>query len=60
MTEVHDWRGGLPRKHFHLPLPEPPRYRHVSKLARQYQGAKAGELEEWLRDVAIATTIDAD
>ena len=33
MTEVQDWRGGLPHKHAHLPLPEPPRSRHEAKSA---------------------------
>ena len=61
MTAVTKWRGpDAIVKHFRVPLPEPPRYRHVSKVGRQYQGAKVGELEQWLRDVALATTIDAD
>ena len=60
MTAIQDWRGGLPHKHVHLPLPEPPRYRHVSKWSREPKDATANALDEWLRDIAVTTTIDAD
>ena len=59
MTAVTKWRGpGATVKHFRAPLPEPPRYRRVSKLARA--SGDAGVFEEWLREIAVATTIDAD
>lgn len=59
VTAVVKWRGPLV-KHFRPPLPEPPRYRRVSKLSRERHDERAAALEEWLRDVAVATTIDAD
>ena len=57
MTAVTKWRDPL-AKHFRPPLPEPPRYRQVSQISRNAK--KTGALEEWLRDVAVTTTIDAD
>jgi hypothetical protein len=61
MTEVTRWRGeGAKIRHFHLPLPEPPRYRHVSRLAREPKDRITRALEEWLSDLAVASTIDAD
>ena len=61
MTAVVKWRGpGAITRHFRGPLPEPPRYRHVSKWSREHKDANAIALEEWLRDIPLATTIDAD
>lgn len=60
MTEITRWRPPGPAKHFHLPLPEPPRWRHVSKLAREPQDKTARALDDWLKDVAVTTTHDAD
>ena len=59
MTAVVKWRGPL-AKHFRTPLPEPPRYRRVSKVSREAKATNGRELETWLRDVAVTTTIDAD
>ena len=60
MTEVQDWRGGAPRRHDHQPLPEPPRYRHVSKTGAVATDATGRVLDDWLLDLAVTTTIDAD
>ena len=60
MTNVVDWRRGAGRKHTHLPLPEPPRYRRVSKWTREPKDSSARVLEEWLSDLTVARTIDAD
>jgi hypothetical protein len=60
VTEVQDWRGGLPRKHFHVPLPEPPRIRHESKSAPQPKDRVGRDLEEWLAGLTVARTVDAD
>ena len=60
MTEVHDWRGGLPRKHVHLPLPEPPRFRHESKSAPAPKDGSERTYEDWLHDLSVASTHDAD
>jgi len=60
MTEVHDWRGGVPRKHFHLPLPEPPRFRHESKSAPMPRTGTERALEDWLHDLSVTQTVDAD
>ena len=59
MTEVTKWRDPH-AKHFRVPLPEPPRYRHVSKISRAPTDLTGRALEEWLRDVAVTTTIEAD
>ena len=60
MTEVHDWRGGVSRKHVHLPLPEPPRFRHESKSAPVPKNGTEHALEDWLHDLSVASTQDAD
>ena len=59
MTEVTKWRDPS-AKHFRTPLPEPPRYRHVSKISRTAKDKTGRALEEWLETVAVTTTIDAD
>ena len=59
MTEVTKWRGPL-AKHFRTPLPEPPRYRHVSKISRAPTDKTGRALEEWLKVVAVTTTIEGD
>ncbi len=60
MTAVVNWRGDAPRKHQHLPLPEPPRTRRVSKTSRAPKDRMTKALEEWLSDLTVARTIDAD
>lgn len=60
MTEITRWRSGRPRKHFHLPLPEPPRTRQVSRIARASKDGTAKALEEWLGELTVARTVDAD
>jgi hypothetical protein len=61
MTAVTRWRPeGEPARLFHLPLPEPPRHRHVSKVSRAPKDRVSRALEDWLSDLAVATTLDAD
>jgi hypothetical protein len=61
MTEITRWRrAGVPLRHVHLPLPEPPRHRRISKVAREPKDRLARALDEWLRDLPVATTHDAD
>ena len=60
MTAVVNWRGDAPRTHQHLPLPEPPRTHLVSKASRESKDGAGKPLEEWLSDLAVARTIDAD
>jgi hypothetical protein len=60
MTSVTQWRGQGPMKHAHLPLPEPPRTRHVSRVAREPKDRATRALEEWLSDLTVARTHDAD
>ncbi|HET7699643.1 MAG TPA: hypothetical protein VFM06_02115 [Candidatus Limnocylindria bacterium] len=60
MTEITRWRGPGPARRIHLPLPEPPRHRHVSKAAREPKDLRGRALEEWLRDLAVARTHDGD
>jgi len=60
MTEVTRWRGERARIRHHLPLPEPPRYRRISRWAREPKDRITRALEDWLSDLAVARTIDAD
>lgn len=61
MTAVVQWRRpGVPVRRVHLSLPEPPRSRRVSRWARQPKDRLARTLEDWLSDLAVATTQDAD
>jgi hypothetical protein len=48
------------RRHDHLPLPEPPRYRHLSKSVPAPKDAEAHVLEDWLSSLTVTSTIDAD
>lgn len=59
MTAVVKWRDPL-TKHFRVPLPEPPRYRHNAKSVRPPKDVTGRALEDWLRTVAVTTTVDAD
>lgn len=61
MTAITRWRAmGAAPKHIHRSLPEPPRTRRVSKVAREPKDRLARVLEEWLSDLSVATTCDAD
>ena len=60
MTEVVKWRDPLTKHFFHVPLPEPPRYRHLSKSVRPPKDKTGRDLEDWLRSVAVTTTVDGD
>ena len=60
MTEITRWRADGPRRHFHVPLPEPPRTRQVSRIARTTKDGTGKALEEWLRELTVARTVDAD
>jgi hypothetical protein len=60
MTAVTQWQ---PKKGKHWvagPLPEPPRHRRVSKSAPKPADKTGRDLEEWLHDLTVATTLDAD
>ena len=60
MTAVVNWRGDTARRHYHLPLPEPPRYRRVSRWALEPKDRLSRALEDWLADLSVASTVDAD
>ncbi len=61
MTAVIQWRhADAPVRRAHRSLPEPPRTRRVSRWAREPKDRLARALEEWLSDLAVATTQDAD
>ena len=61
MTAVTHWQGDGKGRHFvPRPLPEPPRYRRVSKIARQPLDRLGRALEDWLRDYPVTSTLDAD
>lgn len=42
------------------PLPEPPRTRRISKWTRVPLDRMQSELDDWLKDVALGYTFDAD
>ena len=42
------------------PLPEPPRTRRTSKWSRMPLDQVQDALEEWLRDLRVSNTYDAD
>jgi hypothetical protein len=60
MTEVVNWRGDSVRRHDHVPLPEPPRYGLMSKSVPEAKDAQSRILEDWLSDLTVTRTIDAD
>lgn len=61
MTSITRWRAeGATPKHVHRSLPEPPRTWRVSKLARAPKDRVARALEDWLKDLSVSTTHDAD
>jgi hypothetical protein len=61
MTAITRWRAaGATPKHIHRSLPEPPRTHRVSKVAREPKDRLARVLEDWLSDLAVATTFDGD
>ncbi len=61
MTEITRWRApGVSPRHFHLPLPEPPRSRHVSEVSRAPKDRLARVLEDWLSSLTITRTHDGE
>ncbi len=60
MTAVVNWRGDTVRRHDHIPLPEPPRNRRVSRWVREPKDRLSRALEEWLAGLSVASTVDAD
>ncbi len=61
MTAVIQWRPpDAPPRRVHVPLPEPPRTRRVSRWAREPKDRLTRALEEWLRELAVSRTQDAD
>ncbi len=60
MTAVTQWHQAKGRHWVQGPLPEPPRHRRVSKSAPPPKDKVGRDLEEWLRDLTIASTLDAD
>lgn len=61
MTAVVQWREAGSGKHWaQRALPEPPRHRRVSKSATPPRDQVGRDLEEWLGDLTVASTHDAD
>ncbi len=60
MTAVTQWQQGKSRHWAQGPLPEPPRHRRESKSAPVPTDKTGWALEDWLRDLAVASTLDAD
>jgi hypothetical protein len=61
MTAVIQWREAASGKHWApRALPEPPRHRRLSKTAQVPSDKVGRDLEEWLGDLTVASTHDAD
>jgi len=61
MTAVVQWREPASGRHWAPPaLPEPPRHRRVSKTAPPARDKVGRDLEEWLGDLKLTSTHDAD
>ncbi|HEV8670472.1 MAG TPA: hypothetical protein VGS01_07010 [Candidatus Limnocylindria bacterium] len=61
MTAVIQWREAASGKHWAQPaLPEPPRHSRLSKTATVPTDKVGRDLEEWMRDLTVARTHDAD
>jgi len=61
LTAVIQWREAGNGKHWaQRALPEPPRHRRMSKTARIPSDKVGRDLEDWLSDLTVASTHDAD
>ena len=61
MTAVIQWREVRSGKHWApRALPEPPRHSRLSKTAKVPSDKVGRDLEEWLGDLTVASTLDAD
>ena len=60
MTEITRWRDPSVKPHPHGPLPPPVRTYHVSKSDALPRDQFGRVLEEWLDDLRVASTADAE
>jgi hypothetical protein len=60
MTEITRWRDPAVKPHAIGPLPQPPRTRHVSKTEAAPKDPLGRELEDWLADLTVVTTVDGE
>jgi len=60
MTEITRWRDPAVKPHPIGPLPQPPRTRHVSKTGASPSDPLGRELEDWLADLTVVTTVDGE
>ena len=60
MTEITRWRDPAVKPHTHGPLPPPPRTHHVSKTDAVPTDTVGRALEEWLDDLTVSSTADAE
>ena len=60
MTEITRWRDPSVKPHRLGPLPEPPRTHHVSKTEAAPKDVLGRTLEDWLGDLTITSTADAE
>jgi hypothetical protein len=60
MTEITRWRDPAVKPYPRGPLPEPPRTYRLSKTLAAPRDRLAHALEEWLDDLTVSSTVDAD
>ena len=60
VTEITRWRDPAVKPHRGGPLPEPPRTHHVSKTETTPKDRVGRELEDWLSDLTVVSTADAE
>ena len=60
MTKITRWQLPGAKRFRRGPLPEPPRASRVSKPSRFPADRLGRALEDWLSDLSVASTADAD
>jgi hypothetical protein len=60
MTEITRWRDPSVKPFPRGSLPEPPRTWHISKTSARPKDRLGHALEEWLADLPVASTADAE
>ena len=60
MTEITRWRDPAVKPFRHGSLPPPPRTHHISKTEAAPKDRTTLELEDWLADLTVVSTVDGE